>query len=136
MNLLLHLLGELTRGYEHQPTWPTSGVIAQALDQNQTEGNRLTRTRRGFAADVFAGQAGRHGQRLNLGRRGDFSARKRRRQRLGNAQLQKIVQNLRAKYTFDVRIEETSFGVEFGAQRDEVIRERILFAQRFSTLKV
>ncbi|NCZ89224.1 MAG: hypothetical protein EBY92_08560 [Actinobacteria bacterium] len=67
---------------------------------------------------------------------GYLTPRKRRHQRLGNAQLQKIAQDLRAKHTFNVRIDETTFRVELSTQCRELIKERVLPAQRFGTLKV
>ena len=73
---------------------------------------------------------------MDLGGGGDLTPRKRRRQRLGDAQLQKVAQELRAKHSFNLRVTEATFRVELSAQRRELIEERVLPAQRFGTLKV
>ena len=73
---------------------------------------------------------------MNLGGDGYLTPRKRHRQRLGDAQLQKVAQELRAKHTFNVRVNEATLRVEFSTQRRELIEERVLPAQRFGTLKV
>ncbi|MPM95681.1 hypothetical protein SDC9_142836 [bioreactor metagenome] len=71
-NLLRHLVGQLTRGQQHQGTHRMAGrrcrgvfMAHQALQQGQGERRRLACAGLGCAHDVLAGQYHRNGLRLN-----------------------------------------------------------------------
>ena len=86
VNFSLHLLGQFSRRHEHEATRATLCELSQSLDQNQPECNGLTRPGRCLATDVAAAQSRRHGESLNLRGLCNLSLRKRRHQRLGDAQ--------------------------------------------------